>query len=82
MRIIYKDAEQAHLVPRQVMAASGPFGAYEPPRSEDDRDLSELYPPGATAQNRMQGIPRFVCRDCDEVLLQNQLAHHICEGES
>ena len=80
MRIIYKDAEQAHPVPKQILPGTGPFGRYEPPKAEPYSDTGD-FPPGVTAQNGMQEVAQYKCRECGAVVSEYKLESHICEGE-
>ena len=79
MRVIHKDAEQAHAVPRTVMEARGPFEPYRPEIVQDDH-LPE-FPPGATAQNGMQEVAFYECRQCGATVSEYNLDRHRCEGE-
>ena len=80
MRVIQRDAVQAHRVPDRVYEPMGPFGHYEPrvvPISHDP----DKFPSGATAQNGMKGLPMYECNSCRRILTENQLDSHTCEGD-
>lgn len=79
MRVIYKDAEQAHAVPRTVMEPRGPFAPYQPEIVQDE--ILPEFPPGATAQNGMQEVALYECRQCGATVTEYRLTSHRCEGE-
>jgi hypothetical protein len=82
MRVIQKDAVQAHAVPRRVLEARGPFPTpYQPQVVELTHD-PDKFPPGATAQNGMQEVALFECQTCFTVLKEDQLDGHVCEGDN
>ena len=78
MRVIHKQAVQAHLVPSIVMEARGPFSSYEPLRDETGTDAPE-FPSGATAQNEMNEVVLYQCRDCGAVVKDRDIDYHECE---
>jgi hypothetical protein len=41
----------------------------------------DWFPPGATAQNNMEGTPVYECRTCGELLYEDELDGHVCEGD-
>jgi hypothetical protein len=76
MRIIHKQAVQAHAVPKQVIEARGPFRKYEPevvalvPEPE--------FPYGANAQNGMRGVRLYQCNVCGDVVREEMVPFHVC----
>lgn len=80
MRTIRIDAEQGHAIPTHAYEARGPFAPVIPQVSDLDRD-PDWFPPGATAQNKMQGVPMYECRGCGAVLLERYVDGHVCEGD-
>lgn len=80
MRVIHKDAVQAHAVPRQVLEPRGPFPPYQPQVVDLPRD-PDAFLPGATAQNGMTEVVRYECQTCYAILTEHQLNSHVCEGE-
>ena len=91
MRIISKQAIQAHPVPTRLTQPQGPF----PPELTVGHPLSEPeivyeYPeayaedgsdflPGATAQNEFKP-PRYLrCSLCSARVLESETQHHVCE---
>lgn len=80
MRIIYKDAVQGHSLPARAYEAKGPLRRVVPKVVDVDYD-PDWHPPGATAQNKMQGIPLYECSRCERVLLETDLDRHVCEGD-
>ena len=91
MRIISKQAVQAHPVPDRVTEPKGPFPPeltvghplsepeivyeYDSAFSEDGSD----YLPGSTAQNQFRP-PRYLrCALCSTRVLETETEHHICE---
>ena len=80
VRIIYKDAAQGHPVPRRAYEARGPFSRVVPTVVDIDRD-PDWFPPGATAQNKMAGIPLYECSGCHRIVLETDLDGHVCEGD-
>ena len=81
MRVIQKDAVQAHAVPTRVYEARGPFGRWQPKEILDLPYDPDEFPFGATAQNGMQEVVRYQCTQCSEVLVEDQLDSHVCEGD-
>jgi len=81
MRVIQKDAVQAHAVPSRVLEPRGPFPVYQPKVVDLPYD-PDWFPPGATAQNNMQGIALYECSRCLIVLTEDQLDGHVCEGDN
>lgn len=79
MRVIYKDAVQAHAVPKHILDARGPFGAWSPEKAEDTGAPVDPYPPGATAQNGMTEVVFYECNDCQAVVREDNLDSHECE---
>lgn len=81
MRVIQRDAVQAHAVPTRVYEARGPFGRYQPPEIKDLPYDPDKFPAGATAQNGMQEITLYECQSCLAILKETQLDGHVCEGD-
>lgn len=77
MRVIYKQAEQGHIVPSHVLEARGPFQHYEPEIVHEEP--VDLFPPGATAQNGMTEVVFYECRACEAVLRESELDAHQCD---
>jgi hypothetical protein len=75
--IIRKFAVQGHAVP------SGPYGAYGPfprelysqPRGEDDFEY------GDSLHEALDDVRMFRCKDCSDVLYEDELDAHECEEE-
>jgi hypothetical protein len=80
MRTIRIDAEQGHDIPTRAYEARGPFAPVIPKVGEIEYD-PDWFPPGATAQNNMQGRPVFECRTCQAILFEEELDGHVCEGD-
>ena len=80
MRVIQRDAVQAHAVPSHVYEARGPFGRYQPEIVDLPYD-PDYFPPGATAQNGMKEVAMYECQKGTAILKENQLDGHVCEGE-
>ena len=91
MRIITKQAVQAHPVPSRVTAPQGPFPpelTVGHPMAEPDivYDYDEAYAtdgseylPGATAQNNYRP-PRYLrCSLCHVRVLDTETEYHVCE---
>lgn len=81
MRVIHKDAVQAHAVPRQVLEPRGPFPTPYQPRIVDLPHDPDRFPPGATAQNGMREVVMYECQRCMAILKETQLDGHVCEGD-
>lgn len=82
MRVIHRDAVQAHAVPSRVYEARGPFGRYQPEIVEIPYDPDTFPVSGATAQNGMKGVVLYECQDCMGILTEAELDSHVCnEGE-
>jgi hypothetical protein len=79
MRVIYRQAEQGHIVPQKVLEPRGPFKKYEPVVTELGID-PDAFPPGATAQNNMAEVLYFECSLCHAVIREDATAHHECGG--
>lgn len=82
MRVLRRQAYQAHAVPKTAGYPKGPFSAEilaAPVVSREEVLDDNPFPPGATAQNQFRGIKHYRCRMCHEVLLEEQLDGHICE---
>lgn len=80
MRVIQRDAVQAHAVPTRVYEARGPFGRYQPEIVDLPYD-PDKFPPGATAQNGMQEVVMYQCNRCEAILTEDQTNSHVCEGD-
>ena len=80
MRVIQRDAVQAHAVPNRVYEPRGPFMAYQPQIADLPFD-PDYFPPGATAQNGMTEIVMYECQVCMAVLKEAELDSHVCEGD-
>ena len=78
MRVIQRQAVQAHAVPASVLDARGPFGRYEPKKADDDYP-PDPYPPGATAQNGMTEVVMYECSECKAHVREDNLDAHECE---
>lgn len=81
MRVIQRDAVQAHAVPSRILEPRGPFPQAYQPRIVDLPYDPDAFPPGATAQNGMQEVALYECQLCMAVLKETQLDSHVCEGE-
>lgn len=81
MRVIQRDAVQAHAVPSRVYEARGPFARYQPEIVALPYDPDAFPVPGATAQNGMRGIALYECQDCAAILREEELDQHECEGD-
>lgn len=80
MRIIHRQAVQAHAVPSHVLEARGPFQRQEPKVEELSYD-PDFFPPGATAQNGMREVVMYECRNCQAAVRDDDLESHICRGD-
>jgi hypothetical protein len=80
MRIVYRDAVQGHAIPSRAYEARGPFAPVIPQVVDIDHD-PDWHPPGATAQNSMEGLALYECGACQAVLTENDLDGHVCEGD-
>lgn len=85
MKITRVVTRQGHPVPDRVIAPRGPFPPeilaepvviddYEP---QDDSGGAPI-PSDGTAQNGFRAVRWFRCRDCSEVLRENELEEHDC----
>jgi hypothetical protein len=80
--------KQGHDVPSQAHAPRGPFPPElftNPPVLYDYTPQadngSEEEPEGGTAQNNYRPKKYFRCRDCDLVLMEDELEDHECDDE-
>lgn len=80
MRVIQRDAVQAHAVPSRVYEARGPFGRWQPEIVDLPYD-PDKFPPGATAQNKMTEVVMYQCNRCEAILKETELDSHVCEGD-
>lgn len=76
MRVIYKQAVQAHAVPASILEARGPFGKYEPQKAVETP--VEEFPIGATAQNGMAEVAMYECSACSAIIREGDLDSHEC----
>jgi hypothetical protein len=81
MRVIQRDAVQAHAVPTRVYEARGPFSHWQPEEILDLPYDPDAFPSGATAQNGMKEVVMYECQKCMAILKETQLDSHVCEGE-
>lgn len=83
MRVVRKQAYQAHPVPETAGYPKGPFSAevLAPPVIDHEPLTDEFFPDGATAQNQYQGSTYYRCRLCKEILEKSELSQHDCGGD-
>ncbi len=78
MPVIRKDAIQGHAVPR------GPYGAYGPFPSEifarNPRAYDSFNQPEALHE-ALDDVRMFRCKDCGDILYEDELDYHECEDE-
>ena len=74
MPIIRKFAVQGHSIPKSV-GAQGPFPPelYFQPRAENELEHSDSLHVG------LDDVRFFKCKECGEVLLEDDLDDHVCE---
>lgn len=77
MPLVRKFARQGHAVPNGVYRARGPFPpevlAQNPVRYEDEHSDS--------LHEALDDVRMFRCRDCGDVLYEDELDNHECEDE-
>jgi hypothetical protein len=75
MPLIRKFAIQGHEIPATAHAPRGPFPPeiLEQPRMEYEPEYSDSLHVG------LDDVRFFKCRECHEILLENQLDNHECE---
>lgn len=81
MRVVRRQAFQAHAVPDTAGYPKGPFSSevLAPPIIDHEPLVDDhVYPYGATAQNKFLGVQRYQCRDCGDVLMKEDLQAHDC----
>lgn len=81
MRVIYREAVQAHAVPARAYEARGPFARYQPAEILDLTHDPDRFPPGSTAQNGMKEVVMYECQRCMTILTEPELDGHVCEGD-
>lgn len=77
MGLIRKEAIQGHAVPHGYSRTLGPFPPEifaRNPRAEDSNWVDPVH-------ETYDDVRMFRCRECAEVLYQEQLSSHICEEE-
>jgi hypothetical protein len=70
---------QAHPVPKVIGSAGVPWEPqlfHRPERMASAQP--EGFPPGATVQNGMKGVPLFSCDSCGEVVAETEIPFHDC----
>lgn len=78
MPLIRKFARQGHPVPNGYTSARGPFPPelYITPRSGDAPERSD------SLHEALDDVRMFRCRDCGEILYEDELDNHDCESET
>lgn len=78
MPVIRTEARQGHAVPRGYSRRIGPF----PPEifARNPREYESFNHP-APIHESLDDVRYFRCKECDDVLYENQLAEHVCEDE-
>lgn len=78
MPLIRKFAIQGHPVPNGYTSARGPFPPelYITPRSGDAPERSD------SLHEALDDVRMFRCRDCGEILYEDELDNHDCESET
>lgn len=77
MPLIRKFAVQGHEIPR---AAYRPHGPFPPEVLAQTRSVHEDYH-SDSLHEALDDVRMFRCRDCGEVLYEEQLSIHECEEE-
>ena len=77
MPLIRKFAVQGHPVPNGYTGARGPFPPelYLTPRSGDAPERSD------SLHEALDDVRMFRCRDCGEILYEEELPTHVCKQE-
>jgi hypothetical protein len=77
MPVIRTYAVQGHAVPQGVHAPRGPFPPelYNTPRADHDTEY------GDSLHEALDNIRMFRCKDCSDVLYEDELDAHDCEDE-
>ena len=78
MSLIRIQCVQAHPVPKVVGGGSIPWDPALFARPEKFVERPEEFPPGATVQNGMQGVPLFSCDACGTILAESEIPSHDC----
>ena len=75
MTVIRKFAVQGHAIPSMAHSPRGPFRpeVLEQPRRVDDEHHSD------SLHAALDDIRFFKCKECQEVLLEDELGEHVCE---
>ena len=83
MRIQRVVTKQGHAVPNNSHAPQGPFPPElfrDPVIITEYTSLDDEHPEGATAQNEFRSPRMFRCNYCKLVVLEHEMANHICSG--
>lgn len=75
MPIIRKHAVQGHYVPRTAAPARGPF---PPEIFAANPRAEEHFPKGDSLHEAFDNVRYFRCRDCGDVMLEDDLDQHLC----
>lgn len=75
MKLIRKFAVQGHPVPASASRALGPF----PPEVLSQPQVEYGNQHSDSLHEALDTVRLFRCRDCDEVLQEDQLDNHTCE---
>jgi hypothetical protein len=77
MPVIRKFAIQGHIVPKGPYGAHGPF----PPEVLQQSGVSYEYEHSDSLHEALDDVRLFRCRDCGDVLYEDELDDHECEEE-
>jgi len=78
MGLIRKFAVQGHAVPNSSYRAHGPF----PPEIFSTNPRAENgYEHGDSLHEALDEVRMFRCKDCNDVLYEDELDYHLCEEE-
>ena len=75
MPIIRKFARQGHAIPKTAAPARGPFPAEI--FSANPRAIEE-FEHGDSLHEALDNIRYFRCRECGEIISENEMEDHIC----
>lgn len=83
MGLIRIKTVQGHPVPKVVGSSGVPWDPdlhRSPIKSQVQEDPDAAFPMGATAQNGMEGADLFRCNLCEEIVTEEGMRTHDCEG--
>jgi len=77
MPLVRKFAVQGHNVPRSAYRAHGPFPAEVLAQNPVEYELEH----SDSLHEALDDVRMFRCRDCSDVLYEDELNSHYCEDE-